>query len=433
MPAFLTPAHIGVVVQAWDADLDALAALTGTNTIYYRSAANTWSAVTIGSNLTFVGGSLSAATQFATWGSITGTLSAQSDLQSALDLKANLASPSLTGTPTAPTPSSVDNSTKIATTAYVQAVVALAVAGLLEFKSDLDCSANPNYPAANKGDTYYVSAAGKVGGASGPDVAVGDAVICKADASSGDHAAVGSSWFILEKNLAGAALTANNLSDLASAATARTNLGLGTGDSPQFTALNIGHASDTTIARVSAGDISVENNLVYRAGGTDVPITDGGTGASTASAARDNLGVWNHVYQTADFIKNSDTTLADTSLAFTVPNGERYEFQCNLYIDQDSTGRLKYRFNSAGTPTTTHLFRKSFLAALGASNAHDTDINVTSITSATTNRGTIEVTGFIYNNTGSAITVTLQVAQNSSSAFDTKLFAGSRVSYRKVQ
>ena len=65
---------------------------------------------------------------------------------------------------------------------------------------------------------------------------------------------------------------------------AATNLGLGTGDSPQFTAINIGHATDTTIARSGAGDITVEGNAVYRAGGTDVAIADGGTGASTAAA-----------------------------------------------------------------------------------------------------------------------------------------------------
>ena len=47
-----------------------------------------------------------------------------------------------------------------------------------------------------------------------------------------------------------------------SGATARTSLGLGTGDSPQFTAINLGHASDTTIARVSAGLISVEGDTV---------------------------------------------------------------------------------------------------------------------------------------------------------------------------
>lgn len=47
--------------QPLDGDLTALAALSGTNTIYYRSAASTWSAVTIGSNLTFSGGTLSSA------------------------------------------------------------------------------------------------------------------------------------------------------------------------------------------------------------------------------------------------------------------------------------------------------------------------------------------------------------------------------------
>lgn len=70
-----------------------------------------------------------------------------------------------------------------------------------------------------------------------------------------------------------------------SGATARTSLGLGTGDSPQFTAVNIGAASDTTITRTGAGDIAVEGNGIYRAGGTDVAIADGGTGASTAATA----------------------------------------------------------------------------------------------------------------------------------------------------
>lgn len=67
-------------------------------------------------------------------------------------------------------------------------------------------------------------------------------------------------------------------------------VGLTTADSPQFTAVNIGHATDTTVTRVSAGDIAVEGNAIYRAGGTDVPLTDGGTGASTAAGARTNIG-----------------------------------------------------------------------------------------------------------------------------------------------
>lgn len=54
--------------------------------------------------------------------------------------------------------------------------------------------------------------------------------------------------------------------------------------------IELGHASDTTLARASAGNVNIEGNIIYRAGGTDVPVTDGGTGASTATAARSNLG-----------------------------------------------------------------------------------------------------------------------------------------------
>jgi hypothetical protein len=45
------------------------------------------------------------------------------DVNSALDLKANLTSPTLTGTPTAPTPTAGDNSTKLATTEFVNSEI----------------------------------------------------------------------------------------------------------------------------------------------------------------------------------------------------------------------------------------------------------------------------------------------------------------------
>ena len=114
------------------------------------------------------------------------------------------------------------------TNAYTKTEVDNLVAGLLDFKGNLDCSANPNYPSASKGDAYYVSVAGKVGGASGTSVDVGDMIVASADNAGGTQASVGTSWFVLEHNLAGALVASNNLSDLASASTARTNLGLGT-------------------------------------------------------------------------------------------------------------------------------------------------------------------------------------------------------------
>lgn len=79
--------------------------------------------------------------------------------------------------------------------------------------------------------------------------------------------------------------------DDADAAAQRTTLELGTANSPQFTGIELGHASDTTLTRSSAGNMAIEGNVVYRAGGTDVPVADGGTGASTEVAARGNLGL----------------------------------------------------------------------------------------------------------------------------------------------
>jgi len=51
------------------------------------------------------------------------------------------------------------------------------------------------------------------------------------------------------------------------------------------TTLDLGGAVDATLARSGAGDLMVESNIIYRAAGTDVPVTDGGTGRSTSTTA----------------------------------------------------------------------------------------------------------------------------------------------------
>ena len=78
----------------------------------------------------------------------------------------------------------------------------LGIPDPLTYKGVIDCSTNPNYPAADAGHTYLISVAGKIGGASGIVVAVGDMAICKTDGTvAGTQAAVESSWNILEKNV----------------------------------------------------------------------------------------------------------------------------------------------------------------------------------------------------------------------------------------
>lgn len=124
---------------------------------------------------------------------------------------------------------------------------------------------------------------------------------------------------------------------------AQTTLGLGTGDSPQFTAVNIGHASDTTITRVSAGVVAVEGvtilttatgqpldaqltslaALAYAGNAGEVIAVNGtedgfelvaaGTGTVTGTGTDNRLARWNGT----DDIQDSNITCADTTGALT--------------------------------------------------------------------------------------------------------------------
>jgi hypothetical protein len=83
----------------------------------------------------------------------------------------------------------------------LQNIINSSVVGFLQLKGGIDCSGNPNYPAASKGWSYVVTVAGKIGGGSGVTVAVGDYIICSADNAGGTQGAVGTSWFVVERNL----------------------------------------------------------------------------------------------------------------------------------------------------------------------------------------------------------------------------------------
>ena len=102
-----------------------------------------------------------------------------------------------------------DNDTTIPTSAAVKdyADSILAANDAMTYKGAIDASTNPNYPAADAGDTYKISVAGKIGGASGPNVEAGDMIICLADGTaSGNQATVGSNWNIIQTNLDGAVI-----------------------------------------------------------------------------------------------------------------------------------------------------------------------------------------------------------------------------------
>lgn len=91
---------------------------------------------------------------------------------------------------------------------------------------------------------------------------------------------------------------ANNLSDVNSVSTSRTNLGLGTGDNPQFSTIELGNASDTTLSRSGAGQLAVEGvdvlttsntktstNKTFTAPTITAPVA---TGVGTSDIWKDN-------------------------------------------------------------------------------------------------------------------------------------------------
>lgn len=144
--------------------------------------------------------------------------------------------------------------------AQTDAAIASAVTGLLEIKGSTNCSANPNYPAALKGDSYIVSVAGKIGGASGQSVDPLDWYIATADNAGGTQASVGTSWTVIEHNLAGVLLQSSNLSDVASKVAALDNLSVKGSD--------IASAATTDIAAATGGFVTVTGTTTITAFGT---------------------------------------------------------------------------------------------------------------------------------------------------------------------
>ena len=194
--------------------------------------------------------------------------------------------------------------------------------------------------------------------------------------------------------------------DVTGAALISSTLGV-TGALSALSTLELGNASDTTLSRASAGDINVEGNIVYRAGGTKVPVADGGTGSGTAGGARTNLGLGT----VSTLASDTDGTLAANS-----DSNVATQKAVKSYVDNTHVV-IGGGYSNAVTVATTELFMPLFGSLANANNG----ASGANVRTALPFSGTITDLVFTCKNGptgGASYTVTLyDFTKSSSSAF----------------
>lgn len=194
------------------------------------------------------------------------------------------------------------------------------------FKGSMNCSSNPNYPAANKGHLYRVSVAGRIGGGSGRIVKINDEFMCLTDGmSSGNQAAVGGQWTIRQ---------GKNVGDVAC---------------DTVTTGSVSATGAVTANSVSAVSGNVSGDLVI--GGTASASVLAGTNASVAV----NLGVG------GDLVVGGASTTLDV-------NGRIYggALHNNFAGASDPTKQKQFVASGTFTPTFTGLTNVASGACLQA-------------------------------------------------------------------
>lgn len=153
-----------------------------------------------------------------------------------------------------------NSDTRLASQKAVKAYIDAVATSEMSFKGGIDASTNPNYPAADVGDVYRITVAGKIGGASGIDVTVGDTIIAAAATAGGTQAAVGANWTIVQSNVDAATTTTQGLVTLATQAETEAKTSSTKSVVPSALA-NFPQKKTFTIGDGSTTAISVTDNL----------------------------------------------------------------------------------------------------------------------------------------------------------------------------
>lgn len=350
-------------------------------------------------------------------------------LQTALNAKAPLASPALTGTPTAPTAAASTNNTQVATTAFVKTAVNSAISGLdgaMVFKGTIGSTgatvtALPNSHTA--GWTYVVATAGTYAGEA---CEVGDMITCVKTGTAASNA----DWNIVQNNINGA------VTGPASAVDSQVAVFNGsTGKiikAVNASTLSVGSAS-TASSATTATNLASAPSLA--ASGNNITVTAGGktsatftvpyaTSAGSASSAT-NATNWT---EKPDWIGSSKPTYTASEVGAlasggTAVNASKVANALILKVNSGTTeGTNLYTFNGSAAKTLD----------IKAGNNVTLTAAAGSLTISSTNKGTVTSVATGVGLTGGTITSsgTLKAKLRSETALTIDSVAGTTTSGR---
>lgn len=140
----------------------------------------------------------------------------------------------------------------------------------------------------------------------------------------------------------------------ADVATFRTNAGLGTGDTPQFTGIEVGHATDTTLARNAAGVLQVEGVIIPSISSTNTltnkritPRVGSTTSSATPTINTDNVDFYHLTAQAADI------TSFTTNLSGTPTDNQKLWIAVTGTAARAITWGTSFEAGAVALPTTT--------------------------------------------------------------------------------
>jgi hypothetical protein len=403
---------INADAQPADADLTAIAALAGTNTIYYRSAANTWTAVAIGTNLTFSGGTLSA-----TGG---GLLAANnlSDLANAATARTNLGLGSVNNTADSAKP--VSTATQTALNLKANTATTLAGYGITDgtrvltvtvandtARFALTATQAPNGAVVTvtaTGLKYLVVNSASLASSAGYSVLnpTGDSQIQLRRGTTAELDAITPAdgepvWdTTLDKLRIGNGVVAGGVQHDIAPATTLHNFEDGVlpvvrgvktlaGNRLQFNSEGIGFANADAASGEYPASIAMSSGIVYFMGQT----VGGNASAAILQIPSDGTILEYLSIPQQDTLYSDDETFNTTTLAVTTVGGPNIysnrpvEFEYDLHITASAAGGFKLSISSLAPPTITYLIASVEIRTV-ASPSVITEARITALNSPVT-------------------------------------------------